>query len=120
MRISDVLRSKGNLVVTVSPDATVQQLLQTLAEHKIGAVVVSGDGATVDGIVSERDIVRALANPQLASYTGDGSAEAIVCIGGGVTNVVGHEQGSDGRQARRYLDRAGGERCRQQRRRREG
>ena len=61
MRISDVLRSKGPLVVTVAPDTTVTQLLAVLAEHRIGAVVVSRDGAAVDGIVSERDIVRALA-----------------------------------------------------------
>ena len=61
MRISDVLRVKGARVVTVAPDTTVQVLLTVLAEHRIGAVVVSRDGASVDGIVSERDIVRALA-----------------------------------------------------------
>ena len=61
MRISDVLRAKGGQVVTVTPYMTVQQLLTVLAEHRIGAVVVSHDGTSVDGIVSERDIVRALA-----------------------------------------------------------
>jgi CBS domain-containing protein len=61
MRISDILRVKGNKVVTVTPGTDVTQLLATLAEHKIGAVVVSADGAHVDGIVSERDVVRALA-----------------------------------------------------------
>jgi CBS domain-containing protein len=61
MRISDVLRVKGGEVVTVTPDTTVQGLLEVLAEHGIGAVVVSGDGTSVEGIVSERDIVRALA-----------------------------------------------------------
>ena len=61
MRISDLLRVKGTRVVTVPPDTTVQRLVTVLAEHRIGAVVVSGDGASVDGIVSERDIVRALA-----------------------------------------------------------
>ena len=61
MRISDVLRAKGTQVVTVTPDATVHHLLAVLAEHRIGAVVVSHDGAVVDGIASERDIVRALA-----------------------------------------------------------
>ncbi|MEV4702804.1 CBS domain-containing protein [Actinoplanes sp. NPDC049316] len=61
MRINDVLRDKGDRVVTVTPDLTVQGLLTTLAEHRIGAVVVTADGTTVDGIVSERDIVRALA-----------------------------------------------------------
>jgi CBS domain-containing protein len=61
MRISDVLRVKGNQVVTVTPDTTVRRLLAVLAEHRIGAVVVSGDGRSVGGIASERDIVRALA-----------------------------------------------------------
>jgi CBS domain-containing protein len=61
MRISDILRVKGEQVVTVSPDTDVRQLLTVLAEHRIGAVVVSRDGASVDGIASERDIVRALA-----------------------------------------------------------
>lgn len=79
MRISDILRVKGENVVTVTPDTTVERLLAVLAEHKIGAVVVSGEGTTVDGIVSERDIVRALAargagvlaEPVSAIYTAD-------------------------------------------------
>jgi CBS domain-containing protein len=61
VKINDVLRGKGNQVVTISPEATVTELLALLAERNIGAVVVSADGASVDGIVSERDIVRALA-----------------------------------------------------------
>jgi CBS domain-containing protein len=61
MLISDVLRVKGTQVVTVTPDTKVRRLLAVLAEHQIGAVVVSGDGASVDGIASERDVVRALA-----------------------------------------------------------
>jgi CBS domain-containing protein len=61
MRISDVLRVKGTDVVTVTPDTKVRQLLTVLAEHGIGAVVVSADGSSVDGIVSERDVVRAFA-----------------------------------------------------------
>jgi CBS domain-containing protein len=61
MPISDVLRVKGTQVVTVTPDTRVRGLLAVLAEHRIGAVVVSRDGSAVDGIVSERDIVQALA-----------------------------------------------------------
>jgi CBS domain-containing protein len=79
MRISDVLRIKGTEVVTVTPETTVRRLLSVLAEYRIGAVVVSRDGASVDGIVSERDIVRALAvrgasvmsEPVTAIYTAD-------------------------------------------------
>ena len=61
MRISDVLRGKSDEVVTVTPDTQVDRLLAVLAEHKIGAAVVSREGTTVEGIVSERDVVRALA-----------------------------------------------------------
>ncbi|WP_068427143.1 CBS domain-containing protein [Piscicoccus intestinalis] len=61
MKIVDVMRSRGTTdVVTVQPTQTVTELLSVLAEHGIGAVVVSADGASVDGIVSERDIVRKL------------------------------------------------------------
>ncbi|MCM6775325.1 CBS domain-containing protein [Nocardia sp. CDC159] len=60
MRISEVLRKKGAEVVTIAPDADVRALLATLAEHNVGAVVVSADGIGIDGIVSERDIVRRL------------------------------------------------------------
>jgi CBS domain-containing protein len=60
MKISDVLRSKGGGVVTIQPDDTVDHLLALLDEHHIGAIVVSTDGTSVEGIVSERDIVRHL------------------------------------------------------------
>jgi CBS domain-containing protein len=62
MQISDVLRIKGRDVVTVPPDTSVRGLLEVLAEFRIGAAVVSADGETVDGIVSERDVVRGLAS----------------------------------------------------------
>ena len=61
MRISEVLRSKpSSVVVTITPEASVRDLLGLLAEHNVGALVVSQDGTSVDGIVSERDVVRAL------------------------------------------------------------
>jgi CBS domain-containing protein len=61
MRINDVLSGKGSRdVVTVQPDASVRDLLGILAERNIGALVVSVDGSSVDGIVSERDVVRHL------------------------------------------------------------
>lgn len=60
MRISDVIRRKGDEVVTLRSDATVRRLLEALEQHHIGAVVVSDDGVTVSGIVSERDVVRHL------------------------------------------------------------
>ena len=60
MRISDVLRGKGTGVVTIGPGETVARLLEMLADHGVGALVVSDDGKTVAGIVSERDVVRHL------------------------------------------------------------
>jgi len=57
VKVSDVLRNKGSEVITVGPDETVSTLLALLAEHRIGAVVVSTDGTSVEGIVSERDVV---------------------------------------------------------------
>ena len=61
MKISDVIRGKSSRdIITITPDATVRELLAVLADHNIGAVIVSGDGSGVDGIVSERDIVRRL------------------------------------------------------------
>jgi len=60
MRITDVLRRKGDQVVTIGPDHTVRALLDALAEHRVGALVVSSGSGRVDGIVSERDVVRRL------------------------------------------------------------
>ncbi|KAF0846761.1 CBS domain-containing protein [Nocardia caishijiensis] len=61
MRIAEILRNKGTAVATVPPETTVRALVTVLAERNIGAVVVSPDGVTIEGIVSERDVVRCLA-----------------------------------------------------------
>ena len=60
MRIQDVLRHKGSAVATVPPETSVLELLAALSQHGVGALVVSADGRQVDGIVSERDVVRRL------------------------------------------------------------
>lgn len=69
MKISEIVRSKGDKVVTIGSDRSVLELLALLEEHRIGAVVVSDGESSVDGIVSERDIVRALhsGGPQILS-----------------------------------------------------
>jgi CBS domain-containing protein len=61
MLVSDILRVKGADVVTVDPSMTVGELVTLLAERRIGAVVVSPDGESLAGIVSERDVVSELA-----------------------------------------------------------
>ena len=59
MTITTILRAKGVSVVTVAPHATVQDIVELLHQHRIGAVLVETDGR-IDGVVSERDIVRCL------------------------------------------------------------
>lgn len=61
MKLEDVIRSKGNSVVTITPTATVAELVSLMADNNIGAVVVSSDGHHIAGIISERDVVRGLA-----------------------------------------------------------
>ena len=93
MKINDVIHAKSQqAVVTISPEATVRELVALLAEHNVGALVVSEDGAHVSGIVSERDVVRRL-------HADEGVLEARVssimttdvrtCTGGdGVTDLM--------------------------------
>ena len=61
MNVEGILRSKGATVVTIKPDATIADLVHGLREDRIGAMVVSEDGRSVLGIISERDVVRGLA-----------------------------------------------------------
>jgi len=61
MNVETILRNKGNWVATIRPDATVADAVDILNRKRIGAIVVSEDGRGVDGILSERDIVIALA-----------------------------------------------------------
>src|SRR5437763_1214996 len=56
-----ILPNKGNWVATIRPDATIAEAVDMLHRERIGAIVVSNDGDGVDGILSERDIVAALA-----------------------------------------------------------
>ena len=60
MQISQLLRHKGRDVATIDGAETVRTALAMLAEHGVGALVVSSDGRRVEGIVSERDVARGL------------------------------------------------------------
>ena len=60
MQLSTIIAAKGDFVATIQPDATISDLVAMLAEHSVGALVVSADGRTITGIVSERDVVRAM------------------------------------------------------------
>ena len=62
MNVESILRHKGRSVATISPGAKVVDAVALLRRQGIGALVVSKDGTSVDGILSERDIVHALAD----------------------------------------------------------
>jgi len=62
MNVESILRGKGDRVAVVAPNATVAVAVAILKREGIGALVVSRDGSAVDGILSERDIVHALAD----------------------------------------------------------
>lgn len=87
-------------IVTVKPGDQVSDAAQVLAKHRIGAVIVSADGAIVDGILSERDIVRCLGIEGPSSLNKKVSdimtAEVIGCHPEDTPNSV-MEKMSDGR-----------------------
>jgi CBS domain-containing protein len=62
MNVETILRNKGHSVATIRPDETVGSAVDQLISRNIGALVVSEDGNSVDGIISERDIVHGLAD----------------------------------------------------------
>lgn len=60
MNVASILKLKGRAVSTARPDATLLEVAQKLGAKKIGAIVVVGDNGHVAGIISERDIIRAI------------------------------------------------------------
>ena len=61
MHVHSVLKVKGTAVATIAPEASLADATASLRDHGVGALMVSRDGSTIDGIISERDVVRALA-----------------------------------------------------------
>ncbi len=61
MNISQILKAKGRAVATTRPDSTLSEVIGKLAQKKIGAIVIVGDNGEVVGILSERDVIRRLA-----------------------------------------------------------
>ncbi len=60
MNVETILRNKGSWVATIRPDAMIAEAVEMLNRERIGALVVSGDSDSIDGVLSERDIVIAL------------------------------------------------------------
>lgn len=70
MQVSQILTTKGNDVYSISPDASVAALVADLNAHRVGALVVRGTNGDLVGIVSERDVVKAMAgNPSIMDAT---------------------------------------------------
>ena len=69
MNVKTILSTKGNSVVTIEPNVTLEAAVAVLAKHRIGALVVLGADQRVIGILSERDIVRSLAELGTAALT---------------------------------------------------
>jgi CBS domain-containing protein len=61
MNVAAILKAKGRAVATTKPDTPLQAVIEKLAAKRIGALVIVGASGTVAGIISERDIIRALA-----------------------------------------------------------
>ncbi len=61
MQVRHILRNKGRDIITIPSDASLAQAARLLNDHRIGALVVQGDGGALAGIISERDLVKAIA-----------------------------------------------------------
>ncbi len=86
MNVAAILKGKGRAVVTVRPDTPLQTLAKKMSTKRIGAVVVVGENGTVAGIMSERDIIRAISergadclSEQVASFM---TRQVITCTEG--------------------------------------
>ncbi len=83
MRVGEVLRVKGSTIVSISPLATLQDAAASLLEHHIGALVVLDQQEVLVGILSERDIVSAVARngaDALGAHVGDAmSFDVVTC-----------------------------------------
>jgi CBS domain-containing protein len=70
MQVTSILTNKGQQIFSISPDATVSELVEALRERRVGALLVLGSSGDIVGIVSERDVVRALGtNPGALANT---------------------------------------------------
>jgi len=58
MTVAEVLRAKGQRVIKIAPESTLQEAIRALVEHGIGALIVADDGGHIVGMLSERDLLR--------------------------------------------------------------
>jgi CBS domain-containing protein len=74
MNVASILKAKGRTVTTARPDTTVRDIARKLHDRRIGAIIIVGDNGDVDGIVSERDVIRAIAENGAAALSDPVSA----------------------------------------------
>ena len=80
MNVSSILKVKGKSVATAGPEDTLEAIAKRLAERRIGAIVIVEEGGQVAGIISERDIIRALSQ--------NGSGALVLPVGEVMTKDV--------------------------------
>ena len=69
MKVSEILALKGSVVISIKPSESIGALCQLLRDKRIGAAIVSSDGQTVDGVISERDVAYALSEHKADLHT---------------------------------------------------
>lgn len=82
LNIGQILKTKARGVSTAHPDDTIEEIALRLAQRKIGAIVIVGDAGKVAGIISERDLIRLIAEHGAAALTmtaRDGMTREVVC-----------------------------------------
>lgn len=101
MLVQHILAQKPNAaILTIRPENTVTEAAELLAEKRVGALIVTRDGKTIDGILSERDIVRELGKRGVASLKDKVSAimtNTVIACHPGDTAVSVLEKMTDGR-----------------------
>jgi CBS domain-containing protein len=100
MDVKTILTGKGSDIVTIEPNVSLEAAIATLAKHRIGALVVLGADRRVIGILSERDIVRTLAElgaDALAKPVAQVMTRKVVTCGAGDTVVAIMERMTTGK-----------------------
>jgi CBS domain-containing protein len=87
LHVHNILKLKGSAVATIEPTATLADATASLRDHGVGALVVSRDDRTIDGILSERDVVRALAAHGGSTL----GREVLTAMSTSVTTCHGHD-----------------------------
>jgi CBS domain-containing protein len=100
MNVATILKMKGREVATAAAQATLMEISRDLAEHKVGAMVIVDDAGQVTGIISERDIVRAISShgaDVLSRSAGDFMTRGVVTCSEEDTLAELMERMTDGR-----------------------